>query len=72
MLAENTEAVIARSGAFKLSGLYVTPPVTFRHSVGLITHMFQSVGTQGRSQSINDAARVPKENACSLKSQIYC
>ncbi len=35
--------------AFKLSGLYVTPPVTFRHSVGLITYMFQSVGTQGRS-----------------------
>ncbi len=50
-------AAVARSGCdFKLSGLYVTPPVTFRHSVGLITHMFQSVGTQGRSQSVIDAA----------------
>ncbi len=38
--------------AFKVSGLYVTPPMTFRHSFGLISHVIQSVGTQGRSQSV--------------------
>ncbi|KAL0149475.1 hypothetical protein M9458_055263 [Cirrhinus mrigala] len=36
-------ARIAR--AFKLSGLYVTPPVTSRFSIGLFAHMFQSVVT---------------------------
>ncbi|KAI2650711.1 Transposon Ty3-G Gag-Pol polyprotein [Labeo rohita] len=31
--------------AFELSGLYVTPPVTSRFSIGLYAHMFQSVVT---------------------------
>ncbi len=48
----------------------VTLYVMFRHSVGLITHnwlhTFQSVGTQGLSQSIIDAARVPKGNHISF------
>ncbi|KAI2644186.1 enzymatic polyprotein [Labeo rohita] len=30
---------------FKLSGLYVTPPVTSRFSIGLFAHVFQSVVT---------------------------
>ncbi|KAL0149189.1 hypothetical protein M9458_055423, partial [Cirrhinus mrigala] len=31
--------------AFKLPGLYVTPPVTSRFSIGLYAHVFQSVVT---------------------------
>ncbi|KAL0150829.1 hypothetical protein M9458_053865 [Cirrhinus mrigala] len=31
--------------AFKLTGLYVTPPVTSRFSIGLYAHVFQSVVT---------------------------
>ncbi len=31
--------------AFKLPGPYVTPPVTSRPSIGLITHVIQSVVT---------------------------
>ncbi|KAL0158004.1 hypothetical protein M9458_046080, partial [Cirrhinus mrigala] len=42
-------ARIAR--AFKLSGLYVTPPVTSRFSIGLFAHMFQSVVTLEASSS---------------------
>ncbi len=58
-----SEADVASSGcAFKLSGLYVTPPVTFRHSIGLIIHTFQRVRTQGHSQSIIDTASRPSGN----------
>ncbi len=50
-LLKTQKLTLLRSGcAFKLSGLHVTPLVTFRHSVGLNTHMFQSAGTQGRSK----------------------
>ncbi len=31
--------------AFKLPGRYVTPPLTSRPSIGLITHVIQSVVT---------------------------
>ncbi len=36
-------AAVFTAHALKLSGLYVTPLVTSRPSIGLITHMIQSV-----------------------------
>ncbi len=41
ILPEAAAVSIAR--AFKFSGLYVTPPMTSRPSIGLITHVIQSV-----------------------------
>ncbi len=38
-------AAVSTARAFKLPGLYVTPPMTSRPSIGLITHVIQSVVT---------------------------
>ncbi|KAI2657251.1 enzymatic polyprotein [Labeo rohita] len=46
--------------AFKLPGLYVTPPVTSRFSIGLFAHVFQSVVTLEAFPKRFDAA------SCSL------
>ncbi len=46
-LAEWQKAyAVSTARTFMLPGLYVTPPVTFRPSIGLITHVIQSVVTQ--------------------------
>ncbi|KAL0154095.1 hypothetical protein M9458_050554 [Cirrhinus mrigala] len=42
--------------AFKLPGLYVTPPVTSRFSIGLYAHVFQSWSRWRRSHSVFDTA----------------
>uniref|UniRef100_A0A9J8BG14 Serine/threonine-protein kinase DCLK2 n=1 Tax=Cyprinus carpio carpio TaxID=630221 RepID=A0A9J8BG14_CYPCA len=53
-------AVFTACALNKLPGRYVIPSVMSCHSIGLISHMVQSVVTQRRSQSVFDAARVPK------------
>lgn len=51
--AEETEAnAVYTECAFKLPGFFINPPVMSCHSIGLISHMLQSVVMQRRSQSI--------------------
>ncbi len=50
-------AAVSTAGAFILPGRYIiSAGDVSRDSLGRITHVFQSVGTQRRSQSVFDAA----------------
>uniref|UniRef100_A0A8C1TU14 Otoferlin b n=1 Tax=Cyprinus carpio TaxID=7962 RepID=A0A8C1TU14_CYPCA len=56
-----TEApAVSTARAFKLPDLYVTPPVTSHPSIGLITHVIQSMVTLKTFPKCLDAAMVPK------------